>query len=564
MIYVSLTTVPDRMQFQESFEKCLIALLNQDTTEKYKVVLNIPTVYTNYGSADLPDWLIDFEKLYTEKLIILRTDVDFGPITNLVYPVKLLDMDPDDVIIICDDDHEYEASMISYHVKKLKEYPDNHAICFRGNQPLDLRTWYDNGKRMGVLLGTHFYFPLKHDMYLRFPDHWHTVSYKRKFFKDDLMDSEFLSMTWNNDQLLAHYAWTHDFYFVCAAYDEETDFRPVNQYGRASHSFPIKNQLPYNGDSGCNLYRQKTDNDEVWKNEKFKKVFVDKPPSIWGESNIIEKVIDTPSQSVVQRVDQTDTVVVTLTSVPDRLADKNGENAGIRPGLKTILEQSNVLYEVHLNIPYSYQYKQIQLPEWLGAWQEKYKHLKIFRCPDFGPITKIYPTIQRITDPNTVLITVDDDLLYEDGFIIAHLNKMKQHPGCALGFAGITSIEPDIVGRYHFASTQPEDIRVRMLEGYKTVSYRRYFFTDELDQFVFSHWNDDVALSAYLGYKNIKKIALTCENCTDFTPRVESFPIIRHAPIHSSGCNVFRRNDDVVLDGEKVANEWYKLGYLER
>ena len=42
MIYISLTTVPIRMQLWESSKQNLESLLNQNTTHDYKVVLNIP------------------------------------------------------------------------------------------------------------------------------------------------------------------------------------------------------------------------------------------------------------------------------------------------------------------------------------------------------------------------------------------------------------------------------------------------------------------------------------------------------------------------------------------
>lgn len=517
----------------------------------------MPMVYKNYESAEIPEWFVEFISRYNDKFIVLRGEVDYGPIVNLLYPLKYLNLEPDDIIIVCDDDHVYDPSMISYHLKKLEKYPNNHAICFRGNRPIDLRTWEENNETWANIYHTHVHFPAKHDVYLQFPDHWHSVSYRRKFFQDDFFDEKFLSLTWNNDILMAYYAWTHNFYFLCAEYDKETDWRPVNHDGRGSITFPIIKMLPVAGDSGCNRFREdSTQNPDIWANEIFAKAMEDKKPFKISSSTKPEPVKIIPSSAVV----------VSLSTVPKRLFGKSGDQYGIQPGLKTILEQSNVEYEVHLNIPYSYQYQRINLPDWLSEWQRMYPHLKIFRTPDYGPITKLYPTLKRNLADDTIIITVDDDLFYNDGFILSHLDGINRYPGCALGFAGVTSIEENLVGRYHFASTQPEDIRVRVLEGYKTISYRKSFFTDEFEEFALSHWNDDVAISAYLGYKNIKKMVLRCENCIDFTSRVESYPVIGHVPLESNGvgCNVFRTNEDVIKSGDAVAMEWYKLGYLER
>lgn len=256
-------------------------------------------------------------------------------------------------------------------------------------------------------------------------------------------------------------------------------------------------------------------------------------------------------------------IIVSLTTVPNRLMEKR-TTAGSRLGLKTILEQTYSNYEVHFNIPYYYKLDntKIIIPEWLMAFTEEYPHLKIFRTDDFGPITKILPTLERINDPETILIVVDDDLYYMDGLVEAHINGRKKYAHAALGFAGMSSID----GSCHFCTTLSQDTRVKILEGYKSVSYKRSFFDlEELKKyFVPLSWNDDLILSAYMGYKNIPKIVLSYEKDTDFSPRVESFPVISHTPIERGGCYMFRHNEELQKISDQNINNFYKLGYLER
>jgi hypothetical protein len=104
------------------------------------------------------------------------------------------------------------------------------------------------------------------------------------------------------------------------------------------------------------------------------------------------------------------------------------------------------------------------------------------------------------------------------------------------------------------------------LEGYKTVSFLRKFFEveDFIENFATKTWNDDVAISAYLGYRNIEKIVVSYDKDTDFSPRVESFPVIGHIPTERSGCSNFRSSKLSVELNDNMANEWYRLGYLER
>lgn len=267
--------MPDRLSFQDSSIQCLSSLLNQNTLLPYKVILNIPLHLKNYDNTIIPDWVIELQLANSDKLIILRDEIDYGPISNLLSPIKLITMDPEDIIIICDDDHAYHPDMVDYHIKKMTEYPERHAICFRGNQPLELRTWESNGVNYGKLYNSCVLFPTKHDIYLKLPDHWHSVSYRRKFIQNDIFDTEFLSISWNNDILMGCYAWTHNFYFLCANYDKETDFRPVNYDGRGANSFPLMTMLPFPGDSGCNRWRQKNQQqgNDIWNQSKFHDFF---------------------------------------------------------------------------------------------------------------------------------------------------------------------------------------------------------------------------------------------------------------------------------------------------
>lgn len=255
-------------------------------------------------------------------------------------------------------------------------------------------------------------------------------------------------------------------------------------------------------------------------------------------------------------------VVVTATTVPVRLADHNG-SVSAKLSLETLLNQDYSDYELHLNVPYSYKNILIDIPEWLHDMTRSYPNLKIYRCGDSGPITKILPTLERIVDYNTIIITADDDLYYMPGMIEAHIRGRSKYPDAALGFAGMTSID----GSCHFCTTVQKDTRVKILEGYKTVSYKRNFFGDLNDfknMFVGKSWRDDETISAFMGYKNIAKIVLSYENDIDFTPRVESFPVMGHVPTEYSGCIVFRNSEDIQKKSDLMINEWYKLGYLER
>lgn len=239
MIYISLTTVPQRLGEQTSILRNLNSLLNQNTDKEYKVYLNVPERHRNGLSVTiLPDYIPQHERL-----VINWIEHDSGPITKIL---GILPHSQDgDLLIVCDDDHEYHADMLEYHIEKRKEYPDG-IICFRGDIPLDKRAWEENGKCKYALYKTHFFFPVRKDSQLAVPGHWHSVSYKREFFGDDFnRDAEFITGCANDDLIVGYYAKKKRVDIVCVAWDKETDFRPVNDYGRGAWSFPIIEPLPY-------------------------------------------------------------------------------------------------------------------------------------------------------------------------------------------------------------------------------------------------------------------------------------------------------------------------------
>jgi len=247
-------------------------------------------------------------------------------------------------------------------------------------------------------------------------------------------------------------------------------------------------------------------------------------------------------------------VILTMSTIPNRLNSIH-TNGGLKPVLDVLLNLSYSNYELHLNIPY-YNVKSGQeyiIPSWLENYDNN--KLKIFRTDDYGSITKLIPTIDRISDPETIIITVDDDLNYMDGFIEYHLIKRNEYSDCAIGFAGMGAID----GTCHFCTTMNKDVRVKILEGYKTISYKRSFFDTDFKDFAIGNWNDDMIISAYLGKNNIKKYVISYSGDTDFNPRVESFPILGHIANESGGCSWFRTES--VPDNHNI---YYKLGYLER
>lgn len=233
-------------------------------------------------------------------------------------------------------------------------------------------------------------------------------------------------------------------------------------------------------------------------------------------------------------------VILTLSTVPERLSNPNDE-LNPRMSIESLINLDYPNYEIHFNIPLVSKKtnKNYTIPEWLNNLEKQNSKLKIFRCEDYGPPTKIIPTISRTSDPESFIIVFDDDHAYEKDVIQRHLTKHEKYKDCVLGFAGLCSDDPNL----YFCTSVKQDAEVQIMEHYKSVSYKRkYFKEDFFEEFVGESWNDDVLLGAYMGKHNIKKIVLNYEHETNFHPRANSYPIARsvYHQNRDSGCDIFR------------------------
>lgn len=252
-------------------------------------------------------------------------------------------------------------------------------------------------------------------------------------------------------------------------------------------------------------------------------------------------------------------VILTLTTIPERLSFDHP--LGLKRVIYSLINIKYENYEIHFNIPYINNKTGVEyvIPQWLSDLNGRDK-LKIFRTEDYGPSTKLYPTIKRINDPNQLIIVVDDDLIYETRLIEGHLTLRKKNDEVAWGYAGLNN-QGEKFGdaRDRFVIGVNHDVRVGILEHYKTVSYRRRFFEDDFNEdFLSRGWADDHLVSAYMGMKGIIKMV----GQTDYIPKhkdqdewrkygvVESFPVIKHSVTENrnEGCNNWRLDSTPPID----------------
>lgn len=251
-------------------------------------------------------------------------------------------------------------------------------------------------------------------------------------------------------------------------------------------------------------------------------------------------------------------VVLTLTTIPTRL--NSDYSFDIKYCLESLLNQNYDDYEIHLNIPHIYKKtgEPYIIPEWMSNYDTDGK-LKIYRTEDYGSITKLIPTLERL-DGDDIIIVVDDDIVYHPEMINEHIKNRKIWPNYVIGYDGMRSKNEDgststLFGDsrdYYFSACKTNKF-VDIIQHYKSVSYFRKFFEDDFLNFwnEYGVWCDDKTVSAYLSHKKIARLVTYYDGDPNFNSYEEwtagvrhTFPVDKHTS-HGSheGCNLHRKDE---------------------
>jgi glycosyltransferase involved in cell wall biosynthesis len=270
--------------------------------------------------------------------------------------------------------------------------------------------------------------------------------------------------------------------------------------------------------------------------------------------------------------------IISLTTIPTRLI--SDYHYDIKFCLESLLNQNYDDYEVHMNIPYVFKRtnEEYVIPEWLTELTQQNPKLKIHRTEDYGTLTKLLPTVLRATDPETVIIVVDDDLIYNTEMIAEHMKNQTKWPNNPVGYDGMRSRNEDGSFSSHFNDTRDyyysgtyRDSRVDILQHYKSISYKKRFFGEDFLGFIDQYytWHDDLVIAAYFSSKKVDRMVTfypldkNCETFEDWQNNVgRSFPIMGSTQhLTDEGCNINRTNRE-----DDNSSEIYKFidsGYLK-
>ena len=210
-------------------------------------------------------------------------------------------------------------------------------------------------------------------------------------------------------------------------------------------------------------------------------------------------------------------LVGSMTTLPGRLED-------IVTPIKHILRQTIPLELLYLNIPMrTMKGDTYYVPEnFLGQFDGYKTRVLINRCLDYGPITKLAPTLDLETDPSTYILTFDDDTIVHRDLVRVLRGRIRIHPDVCWALSGVC------VGKFpfyfQFVVSNEKDQCVDWIQGVHVVAYRRSFFTTcealvkfrdttPIAEILVS--NDDHHVSLYLARAGVLRISVG-KNIRDF------------------------------------------------
>ncbi len=211
-------------------------------------------------------------------------------------------------------------------------------------------------------------------------------------------------------------------------------------------------------------------------------------------------------------------VVASLTTLPGR------ENILLKT-LESLVTQTRPPQIIYLTLPKIS--RRLQIPYEKPSEQIKRWCTIVEPEVDYGPITKIYGGLMMESDPETVIISCDDDVIYPPKTFEVLLEKSAQNPEACICGSGMlvqrgmyfnsSYVNMDkfqhLNGLFGFLPTK-EGRKVDLIFGVSGVLYRRKFFSENPIKDLFEValtdndilCNDDVLISGYLQSRKVPRL----------------------------------------------------------
>jgi len=175
-------------------------------------------------------------------------------------------------------------------------------------------------------------------------------------------------------------------------------------------------------------------------------------------------------------------VVVSLTTMPHHMMH-------LSETLDSLAAQSLKADAIYLNVPQGVARtgEAYEIPHYLrrymdGTGDDAVPLTVLHPARDYGPLTKLYPTLGEEADPTTLIVTVDDDAVYDATLLKTLAWYAAQRPeaawgACGWGFQPVWDAATQVVPVYvPYLMRGDGGRRVEVLQAVCGNAYRRGFF----------------------------------------------------------------------------------------
>jgi hypothetical protein len=195
-------------------------------------------------------------------------------------------------------------------------------------------------------------------------------------------------------------------------------------------------------------------------------------------------------------------IVFSITTLPSRIGI-------LHETVKELLSSTICPDVIYVNIPYEcirLKEKYI-VPENLIQLSKSDPRIVLNRCIDVGPATKLIPTLSKELNPNTIIITADDDIFYPRNYHEELLHHSIKYPTIAFGYRGVVFRQ----GNPIYTASYPGVTQI--IEGFTGAIYRRNFFDETVRNVPLNDcwFTDDIWISAHLAKRQITRKLLLGE-----------------------------------------------------
>ena len=210
------------------------------------------------------------------------------------------------------------------------------------------------------------------------------------------------------------------------------------------------------------------------------------------------------NSNITEKYNKPSRVVVSLTSLPSRINKienviKSIQNGTVKPDI------------IYINIP---KYSMREKTEYIVSDNIKnIPGVKLnFHNTDYGPVTKLFPTLEQENDPDTAIICIDDDTEYDHRLVEHLLSCSSYYPDKTICVKGWNFINLGFFALPLFSlelNNKPH--KVKILQCYEGVLYKRKFFDKDFENYINCKkcfTVDDILISKYLTKKGIDIISV--------------------------------------------------------